>query len=174
MYSKEKDNQVSSDDDTKSTDTSGASGPEQVADSSSDDSDSECDTDVMPNSEFSDAETDSDSMCSSALEFQRMRVKRLRHRVRRRRMAKRLKPHLMHSSQEADATTPISGVISALDAWLASKTEENSVQCQPIPSSSEGEDESRKLDGLQDAMSKLAPHEVALMKAMLDVKLASQ
>lgn len=163
-------------DDVKSTDTSG---PEHANDSSSDDSDTEA-TDVMPNSDLSSVESDSDSERSSARKWQKVRVQHGKtNQSRRVRRLKRqpIQWHQAHQSanqsSELQESSPIGAVVTALDAWMISKNDAHASEHSSMPSSADAECKNQKLDGLQDAMSKLAPHEVALMKALLDVKLAS-
>lgn len=176
------------DDDAKSTDASGpeydclctdTSGPEHANDSSSDDSDTEA-TDVMPNSDLSSVETDSDSERSSAKKLQKLRVQHGKTNQRRQVRRSKRQPiqwHQAHQSanqsSELEESSPIGAVVNALDAWMISKSDARASECPSMPCSADAECQSVKLDGLQDAMSKLAPHEVALMKALLDVKLAS-
>lgn len=179
--------QIATDDDAKSTD---ASGPEQTgelesscggsetesvdgtadSDSSSvrSDRDPEC---VMPNSG-----SDSEACSARAQPDKRGKLRRRKLRdLKNSRSISKL-PRLQRPStaaqkpkQTEEPQQHIKAVTSALDAWLTCKSIEDSW------SQSDGEEiQNQKLDGLKSAMSQLAPHEVALMKAMLDVKLASQ
>jgi len=155
------------DDDCKSTDTSG---PEQVVDSSSDDSDSDS-MDLAPNSDSSSGESDSDVQPLTAPKFRDFTVQR--RRLARRRAATRLKqqavgvvPFTVQQQQPVDLSgmpgvrEPIKAVINALEIWSSSKVD--------------GDVQGPKFDVLQDAMLKLTAQDTVMMKALLDAQLACQ
>lgn len=116
--------------------------------------------------------TDPDLSFCVARKLQNSAVRRIRRR-------RSLHPRVRRSPAEqslSDEPKPIDEVISALDAWLAARSDDGACcEHKQIPSCSNNDAQS---DGLLptsclDAMAKLAPHEIALMKLMLDVKLAS-
>lgn len=174
--------QIPSDDDCKSTDTSG---PEQVVDTSSDDSDTDGDeTDLVPNSDSSSGESDSDleTSCAKSREFtvQHGRFTRRRHAARRRSRAAapapsavELQQPLGHSGVQQEGKS-IRAVINALNDWLESNESEDPCQSKQDPESPEGDAQRQLVDVLQDALSNIAPQDAAMMKALLDSKLAIQ
>lgn len=172
---------VTTDDDAKSTD---ASGPELAGDLDSSCEGSEAESaDVAVDS---DVQSDRDPECvmphsatdSEAAQHDKrgkLRRRKLRD-LRGLKMPRRLRTNRPTAKQGAPQQIvpeqQIKVVTNALDAWLTCKTSPS--QLEDDWSQSEGEEiQNRKLDGLKTAMSKLAPHEVALMKAMLDVKIAT-
>jgi hypothetical protein len=168
---------VTTDDDAKSTDASGscegseAESADVAADSDSSleqsDRDPEC---VMPHSA-----TDSEACSIGA---QPDKCGKLRRRKLRDLRGLRLPRRLRTNRPTATSAPPcapqqqIKAVTSALDAWLTCKSDQTQLEDCWSQSEEEGI-QNQKLDGLKTAMSMLAPHEVALMKAMLDVKIAT-
>lgn len=157
-------------DDSKSTEDT--SGPEQVVDDSSDGSDTD-DSDLMPNSDASSAESDSDSQPCSATRCRDFTAQR--RQFSRRRAAARLSPLAADSThsavgvqqQSVDQSGPhvrksIRAVISALDDWLESNAAES------------GDPQAEMVDVLQEALANLSPQDASIMKSLLDSKLACQ
>lgn len=157
-------------DDSKSTEDT--SGPEQVVDDSSDGSDTD-DSDLMPNSDASSAESDSDSQPCSATRCRNFTAQR--RQFSRRRAAARLSPRAADSThsavgvqqQSVDQSGPhvrksIRAVISALDEWLESNAAES------------GDPQAEMVDVLQGALANLSPQDASIMKSLLDSKLACQ
>lgn len=166
---------ASGDEDCKSTD---ASGSEQNFESSSDSSDGD-DEDLIPKSEPSSDESDTDWQPAvmpqvRELAFQRRKFTRLRTR----RSAAGVMP-CRKLPVDMESSPPIRGsisaVINALNGWMVSNSSEDSphgeqctthsdaaeVQCQPI-------------DVLQQALAGLDGRDVAMMRVLLDAKLASE
>lgn len=162
-------------DDSKSTEDT--SGTEQLVDDSSDGSDTD-DSDLMPNSDASSAESDSDSQSCTATRCRDFIAQR--RQFSRRRAAARLTPRVAVSTpsavrvqqQSVDQRGPhvrksIRAVISALDDWLESNAAEDCAH-----QSTSGDPQAEMIDVLQEALSNLSPKDASIMKSLLDAKLA--
>lgn len=177
--------QISSDDDCKSTELSG---PEQVLDTSSDDSDTDGDeTDLVPNSDLSSGESESDLETSGR---PRPRELAVRHAgfARRRRAARRRPraaapgpaPAAVELLQPAGRSgappggKSIRAVITALNDWLENDEAEDPSLVKQDLEGPEGDAQRRLVDVLQDALSNIRPQDAAVMTALLDSKLACQ
>lgn len=165
--------QSSSDEDNKSTDTSG---PELIVDTSSDESDTD-EMDLEPNSEPSSGESDSECQPQRPRKFQEFKFQhgrfgRKRQAARRRSRAAFCQPSAVATPPVAGAPqdgTPIRSVINALNDWL----ETNATEDEQQDDAPEGDDlrNLRLADVLHDALSNIAPQDAAMMKLMLDSRL---
>lgn len=157
--------EASGDEDCKSTDTSG---PDQIVESSSDSSDAD-DTEFMPNSDQSSVEQDSDWEPSitpqSEPKVREFMVRRKRLTRRRARSEKPLTP-------DCPVRKPIKAVINALDGWMASNASE--VSHQYVEDVSVSNVQSQSIGVLEHALAGLNSREIAMMRVLLDAKIASQ
>jgi len=175
VYMKDVHSEASYDNEDDSKSTEDTSGPEQLADDSSDGSDTD-DYDLMPNSDASSAESDSDSQPCTAARCRDFTAQR--RQFSRRRAAARLRvsaPSAVTVQQQSvDQSGPhvrksIRSVINALDDWLESNAaEDSSQQC------GSGDPQAEMIDVLQAALAGLSPEDAAIMKSLLDSKLACQ